>query len=215
MRDDAAWAQRSQRPEVAVPRFQYPETPDRSRVSPRQVQQVASGGYSGPFSVISRPKAGVTGKWQLAVNFGVLNITGTPTNQASIAGVPDSPGMPSLLTWFDWSGDADCVYLDVTGIDFTVPATPPLNGAGYAINSQSQSGSFDPGADAWASNAYVNGNMDPDFSGEYDQTEACYPLAFITVGTGGAPVIQQQCLANLIMANMVIDGSPAVYPMPN
>lgn len=164
-----------------------------------------------PFAVAIRSKPNSPNAFQFSVGFGVLNQTLTPSDTATVTGVPTTDDGKGL-TWYDLTETDECVYINCESIDLSMF---PGGGETYKINSKSQGGSFNPGTDAWASaNAFVSGNDDPDIPGVTDQDEFCYPLAYITKGTDGTYTVQQQCLTNLKISNFIILGSPAVYPEP-
>lgn len=179
--------------------------------------------YYTPFQVVTRAKLGnnntVEKNFQFAVIGGNLNLTATPNNNTEdITGLPTPTqyGQSKFFTWYDWNGDDDYVYINITNIDFT--QDDPLSGATYKIFSKSQGGMFDNTVDAWQSNAYVIGTTNPDIEGLYVQTELNYLLAYLNKATPpntqNAPVLIQQVFTHLLIGNFGINGSPAIYPVP-
>lgn len=209
-REEADWRARQIIP-VRIPTFSYPDFRVRRlpHFQPTTPRSSGAGGIT-PFFGVSRAHPGSPGDFDLAVLPGVLNLTSTPDQTATITGISTAT-TGSGIVWFPWNLSTDVVYINSTGID--LGAFP--GSESYAINSLSQGGTFDITQPAFGSaNAFVSGSADPDVTSQYDQDEFCYPLFYVAVGSNGQPVLTQQCLTNLVMANRIYNTSPAVYPIP-
>lgn len=169
-----------------------------------------------PFQVQTRQKPGSKTTWQFAVSYGILYPTGTPdlSNAIAITGVPtfdQQNANPPTLTWHDWQGSDDVVYLDGS-VDAAGDPDNPVTGV--QVNSGSQGGTFNTTKDAWSDNdAWLSGNADPDITTLTIQDEFCFILAYITASEkDGSPIVNQVSRSNLLIKSSTVDANPALFP---